>query len=464
MLKQNSSLFLAVLVFLDLVFLIASFIISKYIVFGSILFWQLKELIVSSVIILLLYFIIEKNEFTHTYRFRPFGLIIKNLIIFQIILYSFFYISNIFNIYRFNDKQILYFSLITFSIFLTERLFIKMILSILRRKGYNFRRYLIIGAGQVGLNFYRKIVSNPELGIRIIGFLDDNEEILKTDNPEYTDTIKSLILGTTDKIELILKSFIIDNVIVALPMRAEQKIVDITNICEKYGVKAELIPDYFKIISVNPFMRQIEGYPLIGIRNVPLENMFNRFIKRLFDIVFSLIGLIVLSPVFLVITILIKAISKGPVFFTQKRTGYKQREFKIYKFRTMIVNEESDVKQATKDDPRKTKIGDFLRKYNLDELPQLFNILKGDMSIVGPRPHMLLHTEEFYKKYDKYHIRHWVKPGLTGWAQVNGWRGDSDIGMRVKYDIEYIENWSFFFDIKIIFLTIFGKKVKRYAY
>lgn len=464
MLKQNSSLFLAVLVFLDLLFLIFSFLLSKYIVLGSIFFWELKEIIVSSIIILLLYFIIEKNEFTHTYRFRPLGLIIKNLIIFQIILYSFFYISSIFDMYKFNDKQILYFSSITFVIFLTERLIIKMVLSILRRSGYNFRKYLIIGAGKVGLNFYRKIISNPELGIKIAGFLDDNENLLKTDDPEYTDTIKSLILGSTEKIELILKSFIIDNVIIALPMHAEQKIVDITNTCEKYGVKAELIPDYFKIISVNPSIRQIEGYPLIGIRNVPLENMFNRFIKRLFDIIFSLIGLIILSPLFLIITILIKFTSKGPIFFTQKRTGYKQREFKIYKFRTMVVNEESDIKQATKDDPRKTKFGDFLRKYNLDELPQLFNILKGDMSIVGPRPHMLLHTEEFYKKYDKYHIRHWVKPGLTGWAQVNGWRGDSDIGMRVKYDIEYIENWSIFLDIKIIFLTIFSKKVKRYAY
>lgn len=464
MLKENNSFFLAILVFLDLVFLIFSFLVSKYIIYGSIFLWEIKELIVVSIIILILYLILERNEFTHTYRFRPLGLIIKNIIIFQIILYAFFYISNISNIYKFNDKEIFYFSSITFFIFLFERLLIKLILSILRRSGYNFRRYLIIGAGQVGLNFYRKIVSNQELGIKIVGFLDDNEDLLSKNDLEYTDTVKSLILGTTDKIELILKSFIIDNVIVALPMRAEKKIIEITNICEKYGVKAELIPDYFKIISVNPSIRQIQGYPLIGIRNVPLENMFNRFLKRVFDIIFSFIGLIILLPLFLIIIILIKSTSKGPVFFTQKRTGYKQKEFKIYKFRTMIVNEESDTRQATKNDPRKTKIGDFLRKYNLDELPQLFNILKGDMSLVGPRPHMLLHTEEFYKRYDKYHIRHWVKPGLTGWAQVNGWRGDSDIGMRIKYDIEYIENWSLLLDIKIIFLTIFSKKVKKYAY
>ncbi len=197
---------------------------------------------------------------------------------------------------------------------------------------------------------------------------------------------------------------------------------------------------------------------------MPLENMFNRFLKRLIDFSLSLVALIVFSPLILFVMILIKLNSKGPVFFKQKRTGYKQKEFYIYKFRTMKVNVDADKKQATKDDPRKTKLGDFLRKTNIDELPQLINILKGDMSIIGPRPHMLMHTEEFHKKYDKYLVRHWVKPGLTGWAQVNGWRGDSDIGIRVKYDLEYIENWSLLFDLKILFLTFFGKKVKRHAY
>jgi Undecaprenyl-phosphate glucose phosphotransferase len=343
-------------------------------------------------------------------------------------------------------------------------MFIKLALTILRKKGFNFRNYLIVGAGQVGLNFYRKVVSSNELGIRIVGFLDDNEEFLNTDDPEYTDAIKGLLLGKTDKIETILKTMALDNVVLALPMYAEQKIVNITNLCEKYGVKAELIPDYFKIITANPSIRQIKGYPLIGIRNIPLENMYNRFVKRLCDIILSGAALIVLSPVFLIITIGIKLTSKGPVFFKQKRTGFKQKDFEIIKFRTMLINDEADTKQATKDDPRKTKFGDFLRKYNLDELPQIINILKGEMSIVGPRPHMLAHTEEFYQKYDKYLVRHWVKPGLTGWAQVNGWRGDSDIGIRVRYDIEYIENWSLFFDLKIVFLTAFGKQVKKYAY
>ncbi|HRU44256.1 MAG TPA: undecaprenyl-phosphate glucose phosphotransferase, partial [Spirochaetota bacterium] len=369
-----------------------------------------------------------------------------------------------YDIFKFENKFVLCYITLVLSFVFIERMFIKLALTILRKKGFNFRNYLIVGAGQVGLNFYRKVVSSNELGIRIVGFLDDNEEFLNADDPEYTDAIKGLLLGKTDKIETILKTMALDNVVLALPMYAEQKIVNITNLCEKYGVKAELIPDYFKIITANPSIRQIKGYPLIGIRNIPLENMYNRFVKRLCDIILSGAALIVLSPLFLIITIGIKLTSKGPVFFKQKRTGFKQKDFEIIKFRTMLINDEADTKQATKDDPRKTKFGDFLRKYNLDELPQIINILKGEMSIVGPRPHMLAHTEEFYQKYDKYLVRHWVKPGLTGWAQVNGWRGDSDIGIRVRYDIEYIENWSLFFDLKIVFLTAFGKQVKKYAY
>jgi putative colanic acid biosynthesis UDP-glucose lipid carrier transferase len=247
-------------------------------------------------------------------------------------------------------------------------------------------------------------------------------------------------------------------------MSQKNKITDITNICEKRGIHVELLPNYYQIVSHRPSVREINGVPLIGIRNVPLEGMFNRMFKRIFDIVFSFLAIIILSPVLLVVALAVKLSSPGPVLFVQKRTGLKNREFNIYKFRTMVVNNMADTLQSNENDPRKTKLGDFLRRTNLDELPQLFNIFRGEMSFVGPRPHMIKHTEEFYQKYDKYMVRHWVKPGLTGWAQVNGWRGDSDIEMRVKFDIEYIENWTFFWDIKIIFLTIFGKKARNHAY
>lgn len=464
--KQNSHIILVIVVFFDLLFLIGAYLISRYITFYDISFssWKLKEFLVSSIIIGILFIALEKFEFSHTYRFKPLVGIIKNIIFFELFLLSIFYLTIIFKIYPYHNKFVFYYAVITFSIFFTERVGIKLVLIFLSKIGFNYKSFLIIGAGEIGLDFYRMIVSSNELGVKIVGFLDDDKEIINSTNQNYTDKIKSLILGPIIKIENILKTMAIDNVIIALPMNAEEKIINILNICEKYGIKAELIPRYFKIISAIPSVRQIKRLTLIGIRNVPLENMFNRFIKRLFDIIFASFGLFLCLPVFLIIVIVIKSQSTGPVFFLQKRTGYNQKEFNIIKFRTMTISLDADTKQATKDDPRKTSFGVFLRKTNLDELPQLINILLGQMSLIGPRPHMLAHTKEFYEKYDKYLIRHWVKPGLTGWAQVNGWRGDSDIGIRIKYDIEYIENWSVFFDLKILFLTIFGKKVKRHAY
>lgn len=465
MLKQNSGIFTALFVLFDLLILIFTYSLSKYLVVSNFFFDTItpKEVIFFIFMTSVFFIVLERIEFSQPYRFRPIINIIIGLFIYELFIISVFYIFILFNIFNFNNNFVYYYVIITFFIFLSERLCIKLFLTILRKSGFNFKRYLIIGAGNLGLNFYRKIISSNELGIKIMGFLDDDKELINSTDPEYTDSIKGLILGGTDKIETVLKSKFIDNVIIALPMRAENKIVELTNICEKYGIKAELIPDYFKIISENPSIRMIKGYPLIGIRNVPLENMFNRLTKRIFDLIFSFCALIFLIPLFIIVTVIIKFTSKGPVFFKQKRTGLKQKEFNIIKFRTMSVNEEADIKQTTKDDPRKTKFGNFLRKTNIDELPQIINILKGEMSIVGPRPHMLSHTEEFYQKYDKYLVRHWVKPGLTGWAQVNGWRGDSDIGIRVKYDIEYIENWTLWFDIKIIFLTAFGRKSRNNA-
>jgi len=467
MIKRDNQFLLASVVFFDFLLLIGSYLLARYLTFFDISFstWKLKEIIVSSCIISFLFIALENFEFSHSYRFRPFVGLIRSIVYFELLLFSIFYLVKIANIYEdFYDKFVFYYAAITFSIFLIERSSIKLLLVFIRKKGFNYKRFLVIGAGNIGTDFYNMIIHSNELGVKIIGFLDDNKDILKSNKPIHSDIIKSMIIGKTDKLETILKTKMVDNVIIALPMEAVQKIISLFNLCENYGVKAELIPRYFKIISDNPSVRKIKRFTLIGVRTVPLENMFNRFIKRLFDISFALFGLIITFPLFLLIIISIKIASKGPVFFFQKRTGYNQKEFNIIKFRTMKVNKDADTKQATKEDPRKTYFGNFLRKTNLDEFPQLFNILKSDMSLIGPRPHMIAQTEEFTKLYDKYLIRHWVKPGLTGWAQVNGWRGDSDIGIRIKYDLDYIENWSLLFDLKILFLTFFGKKVKNNAY
>ena len=467
MLRRDNHLLIALVVFFDLILLIASYLTARYLTFFDISFstWKIKELIVSACLIGILFIALENFEFSHSYRFKPIIGLIRSSVYFEFFLLSLFYIVKISNIYEeYYDRFVFYYACITFIVFFIERSSIKFLLTFIRKKGYNFQRHLIIGAGEVGVEYYKMIISSKDIGIRVTGFLDDDKKLLASTNPIHTEEVKSLLLGSTEKLETILKVKSVDNVIIALPMSNIEKIISLFNLCEKYGVKAELIPRYFKIISDNPSIRKINKFTLIGVRTVPLENLFNRFIKRLFDISFASFGLFVCMPLFFAVIIAIKMFSRGPVFFRQKRTGYNQKEFSIIKFRTMKINIDADKKQATKDDPRKTKFGDFLRKTNIDELPQLINILKGEMSLIGPRPHMLAHTEEFTKLYEKYLIRHWVKPGLTGWAQVNGWRGDSDIGIRIKYDIEYIENWSLWFDLKIFFLTFFSKKVKNHAY
>ncbi|MBO7317226.1 MAG: exopolysaccharide biosynthesis polyprenyl glycosylphosphotransferase, partial [Bacteroidales bacterium] len=220
----------------------------------------------------------------------------------------------------------------------------------------------------------------------------------------------------------------------------------------------------FIIPSMVPYLHRCLHYdnvgsvPILSIRPEPLENPLNSALKRTFDILFSGLFLIFFPLVLIPVAIAVKVSSPGPVFFKQKRTGLRGKDFYCYKFRTMRVNDKSDEQQATKNDPRKTKVGDFLRKTNIDELPQFWNVFKGDMSVVGPRPHMIKHTEDYSKLIDTYMLRHLVKPGITGWAQVNGYRGETkelwQMAKRVQYDVWYIENWDFFLDLKIIYLTI----------
>ncbi|MDO4756358.1 MAG: exopolysaccharide biosynthesis polyprenyl glycosylphosphotransferase, partial [Parabacteroides sp.] len=230
------------------------------------------------------------------------------------------------------------------------------------------------------------------------------------------------------------------------------------------------VPDFYRNLKKSLVMEMMEFIPLMTVRREPLQAIYNRGLKRTFDIVFSLIVLLTVFPLLYVIAgILIKLSSPGPVLFTQKRTGLYGQDFMCYKFRTMKVNQDADVLQAVKDDPRKTKIGNFLRRTNLDEFPQFINVLLGNMSVVGPRPHMLKHTEQYSALIDKYMVRHLVKPGVTGWAQVTGYRGETktleQMEGRVKRDVWYIENWTFFLDLKIIVVTVLNMfKGEKNAY
>ena len=274
------------------------------------------------------------------------------------------------------------------------------------------------------------------------------------------------ILGGTDKLAEILPQNQLDEIVITLGLAEYHKLGRIVNMCEKSGVHTKFVPDYNNIIPTKPYTEDLMGMPVINIRRVPLNNMLNAVAKRCVDIFGALVAIILFSPAMLVTSIIIKVTSPGPLIFKQERIGKHNRPFYMYKFRSMVVQDEKDEKKGwtTKNDPRVTPIGRFIRKTSIDELPQLFNILIGDMSLVGPRPERPQFVEKFKEEIPRYMIKHQVRPGLTGWAQVNGYRGDTSIQKRIEFDLYYIENWTMGFDFKIIFLTFFKGFINRNAY
>jgi len=277
---------------------------------------------------------------------------------------------------------------------------------------------------------------------------------------------KGFYLGKLERFKEIVRTQQIDEVIIAKPLRKEETILKLVEQCEYEGVRFRIVPDFFRVIRSHAVIDTLGDIPLIAVRTEPLNVLSNRIIKRTFDIVLSVAFLFLISPVFLILGMLIKLTSKGPVFFKQKRIGANNIEFDIYKFRSMTVQnpDDSDTVWTTENDRRVTSIGRFMRKTNLDELPQLWNVLFGNMSLVGPRPEREHFVEKLKKEIPHYKIRHLVKSGITGWAQVNGWRGDTSIAKRVEHDIFYLENWSFWLDLKILWLTLFGRETNKNAY
>lgn len=335
-------------------------------------------------------------------------------------------------------------------VFSLWRVFVRVSLKIYRRKGYNFKKVVIVGAGKNGMELYRLMKDDLAYGFNVMGFFDDNislENVL----PNY--------LGKTSEVEAFVLTNNVDEIYCTLPGSNNGKILRMLNFAEKHMVRFYIVPEFYRDVKKSLVMEVMESIPLLTVRREPLQAAYNRALKRAFDIVFSLCILVTVFPLlYVVVGILIKMSSPGPILFRQKRTGLYGQEFECYKFRTMRVNSEADTLQAIKNDPRKTRIGDFLRRTNLDEFPQFMNVLLGDMSVVGPRPHMLKHTEQYSALIDKYMVRHLVKPGVTGWAQVTGYRGETktleQMEGRVKRDVWYIENWSFFLDLKIIVVTV----------
>ena len=340
-----------------------------------------------------------------------------------------------------------------------ERYMVRWVLTQRWMRGKNIRQVLLVGYSRAAEQYIDRVKSNPQWGYRIRGILDDNVPAGK----EYRGI---RVIGRIENLMVILPENHLDEIAITLGLSEYARLEDIVMRCEKSGVHTKFIPDYNNIIPTRPYTEDVFGLPVINIRHVPLSNTFPALVKRATDIVGSLVAIILFSPVMLFCAIGIKRSSPGPVIFKQERVGLHNRPFKMYKFRTMIVQKEEDEKTAwtVKDDPRVTKIGRFMRKHNLDELPQFFNILKGDMSLVGPRPERPFFVERFQEEIPRYMIKHQVRPGLTGWAQINGLRGDTSIRKRIEYDLYYIENWTYLLDIKILILTVIGRKVNKNAY
>ena len=359
----------------------------------------------------------------------------------------------------FSRWMLFYFYVLNVILETIARNLIRYFLRDIRRKGYNLKHIVLVGYSRAAEEYIDRILENPQWGYKIRGILDDNIEA----GTEYRG-IK--VIGRIDNLMVILPDNRLDEIAITLGLSEYSRLEEIVNLCEKSGVHTKFIPDYNRVIPTKPYTEDILGLPVINIRHVPLTNTFYAAIKRAMDIAGAICAIILFSPVMLFSAIMIKLTSPGPLIFKQERVGLHNRTFMMYKFRSMDVQapDKEKTKWTVKDDPRVTNFGKFMRKTSIDELPQLFNILKGEMSLVGPRPERPFFVEKFKEEIPRYMIKHQVRPGMTGWAQVNGYRGNTSIKKRIEYDLYYIENWTLGLDIKILFLTVFKGFINKNAY
>lgn len=468
MIKQNQKKFNRLHILLDALVIILAYMLSWFIIFGDGKHYSKLSLgIYVTALLFILPVYIVFNAIFGLYaskrirgRLREFSGIVKTNTLGVLIITMFLYFGskNIY-LYHFSRRMVFIFYLLNIVALTIERNCLRAFLNNIRAKGYNQKHVILIGYSRAAEGYIDRVISNHELGYRIRGILDDKYER----GHEYKG-IK--VIGTIDNLEEILKMNLLDEIAITLGLSEYYMLEDIVYNCEKFGVHTKFIPDYNNIIPTIPSTEDFMGLPVINIRNVPLTILHNFMLKRLVDIIGALVGIIIFSPVMLIIALIIKLTSRGPIIFSQERIGLHSRPFKMYKFRSMEVQNESSEKSkwTKKNDPRVTNIGKFIRKTSLDEIPQFFNILMGDMSLVGPRPERPFYVEKFRDEIKRYMVKHQVRPGLTGWAQINGYRGDTSIQARIDHDLYYIENWSLGFDFKIMFLTIFKGFINKNAY
>ncbi len=467
MIKDNQTFFNRLHLWLDGLGIILSYMAAWFLKFdsglferetGTLSFWTYMYALLFIVpAYLILYSLCQLYTSRRVQRFRvEFTNIIKanvlGLLVFLTVLY-------IIKQTHFSRTMLFIFFITNIILAMMVRGMIYLLLFSLRRGGYNIKHVLLVGFSETAKAYIDRVLVYREWGYEVHGILDDNA------GPE--ENYKGIsVIGRIDSLKEYLDSNNFDEIAITLKIDEYSKLRDIVNICEKTGVHTQFIPDYNNIIPTRPYTEDLMGMPVINIRYVPLSNTFYSLIKRVMDVIISLTGILITSPLMVCIAVIIKTTSKGPLIYKQERVGLHNKSFMMYKFRSMRVQEAGEEKKAwtTKNDPRVTAVGKFIRRTSIDELPQLFNILKGDMSVVGPRPERPFFVEKFKEEIPRYMIKHQVRPGLTGWAQVNGYRGDTSIKKRIEYDLFYLENWTLGFDIKIMFLTIFKGLINKNAY
>ena len=469
MIKDNQKYFNRLHVVLDAVIVAASYMLAWYLKFASPFsdidpnvgalsmgtYFEMLYLIVPGYLILYYAFNLYSPKRATVHRYEILNIFQANTVGMVIMMAGWYMIAQI----HFSRTMMAMFYVI--NIFLTTlgRSLIRILLQYFREKGYNLKYILLVGYSRATEEYITRINSNPQWGYVVRGILDDHV-------PAGTLYKGVKVVGTIENLLYILPENKLDEIAITLSLRDYDNLEHIVDLCEKSGVHTKFIPDYNSLFPSRPYTEDLMGLPVINIRHVPLTNTLNWWMKRMVDILVSLVGLVVASPVMIVSAIAVGCTSRGPVIFKQERIGLHNKPFRMYKFRTMEGQKPSAEKKGwtTKNDPRVTKVGKFLRKTSIDELPQLFNILMGDMSVVGPRPERPQFVEQFKEEIPRYMVKHQVRPGLTGWAQINGYRGDTSIKRRIEFDIFYIENWTMSFDIKIMFLTIFKGFINKNAY
>ncbi|GJL80169.1 MAG: undecaprenyl-phosphate glucose phosphotransferase [Nitrospinaceae bacterium] len=336
---------------------------------------------------------------------------------------------------------------------------VRKILSLVRGRGWNLQKVLVVGAGELGQTVVEKLNLHPEIGFQVVGYL--------TQHPEKIGRMLQghPVLGPYEEVSKVIRDQGVDQLFIALPLKAHDRLEQVLEYLGEETVDVKVVPDLLQYMNIHSGVEELDGLPIVNLAESPLYG-WNVVVKRTSDIILSSLAIVVTAPVMLLIAVLVKMGSRGPVFYRQERVGLDQRVFWMLKFRSMKLEAEKSTGPvwAKENDERRTGIGTFLRKTSLDELPQLFNVLKGEMSLVGPRPERPVFIEDFKQSIPNYMLRLKMKAGLTGWAQVNGWRGNTSLQKRIECDLYYIKNWSLLFDLKILLMTLWRGFINRHAY